>query len=495
MMDRMGISHAHAHAHAHAGTSAPAFRRDDPLHGTEDLNGWIDADTLAESMPHIVWVASPDGTIRSMNARGAEFFGRPVAPPLGGDHRWNWLSHVHPADVEAVRASWWRATSAGSEYHAEHRARRFDGVHRWHSTRAQPLRDRHGRDLWIGTATDVEDRKQLELSLSRSEREATQSLTLLENIGAAMPVGFKLVDRELRVLRINERLAEVSGRSVAEHLGRTVEEVVPALWPQLEDVYRRALGGEPVLDVEVTPPGASGARGTQHLLASYYPVRVAGEIVGVGNVVVDISDRKEAEAAAARNLQAMVQTIAATVECRDPYTAGHQRRVAEIAAAIGLELGLDPSDVEGVRTAASIHDIGKISVPAEILSRPGRLSGPELALIREHAATGYKIVAGIDFPWPVAEMVRQHHERLDGSGYPRGLESDDILPGSKIIAVADTVEAMTAHRPYRAGHGVDAALDYVRAEAGRTLDGEAVAACLRLFESGSLCLTPAQSLA
>ena len=489
----MGISDAHAHAHA--GTSVAALRRDDPLHGTEDLNGWIDAHALAESMPHIVWVATPDGTIRSMNARGVEFLGRPSAPSLGGDHRWNWLARVHPADAGAVRASWERAMSARSEFHAEHRARRADGVYRWHSTRAQPLRDGRTRDLWIGTATDVEDRKQLELSLSRSEREATQSLTLLESIGAAMPVGFKLVDRDLRVLRINERLAEVSGRSVAEHLGRTVEEVVPALWPQLEEVYRRALGGEPVLDVEVTPPGVAGARSTQHLLASYYPVRIDGEIVGVGNVVVDISERKEAEAALARNLEAMVRTIAATVECRDPYTAGHQRRVAEIAAAIGHEMGLDSSTVEGVRTAASIHDIGKISVPAEILSRPGRLSGPELELIREHAATGYRIVAGIDFPWPVAEMVRQHHERLDGSGYPRGLRADEILPGSRIIAVADTVEAMTAHRPYRAGHGVGAALDHIRAEAGRTLDGDAVAACVRLFESDSLSLTPDQGLA
>jgi PAS domain S-box-containing protein/putative nucleotidyltransferase with HDIG domain len=455
--------------------------------GSQAPCGSVDAHVLAESIPHIVWVAASHGTIRYVNARGANFLGLQRNPTA--HRRRNWLSSVHAEDIERVRAAWERATSTGSEFHAEHRARRFDGTFRWHSTRALPLNGSDGAGLWIGTATDIEDRKQLELSLWQSEQEATQTLTLLESIGAAMPVGFKLVDRDFRILRINQRLATINGLSVEAHLGRTVQEVVPDLWPQLEKVYRRALGGEPVINVEVSTPGTDGVRDTQHWLASYYPVRINGAIIGVGNVVADISERRQMEMAVARNLKAMVETIATTVECRDPYTAGHQRRVADIASAIAQEMGLDSSTVEGVRTAASIHDIGKISIPAEILSKPGRLSGPELELIREHAETGYQIVAGIDFPWPVAEMIRQHHERLDGSGYPRGLEAGDILLGSKIIAVADIVEAMTAHRPYRAGYGIDVALDHIRKESGRLIDGDAVAACLWLFESGRLHLT------
>lgn len=478
-MDPMGIA---------SFTSVPPLSLD-PFDRSQALFGPFDADVLAESMPHIVWAAARDGTLRSMNGRGADFFGLARSPSRGEDKPPSWLGFVHPEDSERVRTSWERATSSGSEFHAEHRARRFDGIYRWHSTRAMPLNGDDGEGLWIGTATDIEVRKQLELSLRESKQEAAASLTLLESIGAAMPVGFKLVDRDFRILRINERLAKTNGLSVGAHLGRTVQEVVPHLWPQLEDVYRRALGGEAVMNVEVSTPGTDGDPGTRHWLASYYPVRINGAIIGVGNVVADISERRQMEVAVERNLNAMVETIAATVECRDPYTAGHQRRVAQIAAAIGQEMGLDASTIQGVRTAASIHDIGKISIPSEILSKPGRLSGPEMELIREHAETGYNIVAGIDFPWPVAEMIRQHHERLDGSGYPRGLEAGDILLGAKVIAVADIVEAMTSHRPYRPGYGTDVALDYIRKESGRLLDADAVAACLDLFESGRLQMT------
>lgn len=450
---------------------------------------WIDAQLIAESIPHIVWMATSDGTIHYMNCRGTDFLDLTPAVAGKGGERSNWMTVVHPDDVERVRGAWEHAAAAGVEFDAEQRIRRFDGVFRWHSCRAQPLRDDDGSIyMWIGTATDIEDRKQLELSLRQSEREALESVTLLESIEAAVPVGFKLVDRHFRIERINERLALLNGLPVEAHIGRTVAEVVPDLWPQLEGVYRRALSGEPVCNVELTTPSIDPARKTQHWLASYYPVRVNDEIIGVGNIVVDISERKEAEEAVARNLRAMVQTIATTVECRDPYTAGHQRRVAEIAAAIGEELGLDASSVEGVRTAASIHDIGKISVPAEILSKPGRLSGPELDIIKQHAETGYGIVSGIDFPWPVAEMIRQHHERLNGSGYPQGLQGGDILVGARIISVADTVEAMTAHRPYRPGHGLDAALDYIQSARGHLLDEDAVDACVRLFRSGRLHL-------
>ena len=149
------------------------------------------------------------------------------------------------------------------------------------------------------------------------------------------------------------------------------------------------------------------------------------------------------------SLEAAVRAIATAAELRDPYTAGHQRRVAELAGAIAVRLDTDPDLVAGIRVAASIHDIGKLVVPAEILSKPGRLTDTEYALAKEHAQSGHDIVVGIDFPWPVPEMILEHHERLDGSGYPRGLRGDDIGLGGRIIAVADVVEAMSSHRPYR----------------------------------------------
>jgi PAS domain S-box-containing protein/putative nucleotidyltransferase with HDIG domain len=180
-------------------------------------------------------------------------------------------------------------------------------------------------------------------------------------------------------------------------------------------------------------------------------------------------------------LEGTIRAVALTVEKRDPYTAGHQRRVAELAVAIGQELGLPGERIEGLRLGATIHDIGKIYVPAEILARPGRLSPPEMEIIKTHTSVGFEIVQGIDFPWPIAQMILQHHERLDGSGYPQGLKGEQIILESRILGVADVVEAMSSHRPYRPGLGLDVALAQGRKEAGSKLDTEVVAACERLF--------------
>lgn len=184
-----------------------------------------------------------------------------------------------------------------------------------------------------------------------------------------------------------------------------------------------------------------------------------------------------------RALVATVEAIAATVESRDPYTAGHQVRVAELAAAIAREMQLAPEAVEGIHFGALIHDLGKIQVPAELLSKPTRLSKLELELIKTHPQAGYDVVKGIEFPWPVAAMVHQHHERLDGSGYPQGLKGDAIALEARILAVADVVEAMSSHRPYRPGLGLDAALKEIEEKKGAWFDADAVDACLRLFRT------------
>ena len=180
-------------------------------------------------------------------------------------------------------------------------------------------------------------------------------------------------------------------------------------------------------------------------------------------------------------LESAIGALAATVEQRDPYTAGHQRRVAELAVAIGREMGFEDDRLTGLHVAGIIHDIGKISIPAEILSRPGKLSTIEFELIKGHAQAGYEIVKGVDFPWPVAQAIRQHHERLDGSGYPQGLKGDQVILEARILAVADVVEAMSSHRPYRAGLGVDFALKEIEDKRGQLFDPAVVDACLRVF--------------
>ena len=189
-----------------------------------------------------------------------------------------------------------------------------------------------------------------------------------------------------------------------------------------------------------------------------------------------------------------IQAIAMTVEKRDPYTAGHQYRVSQLADAIAERLGLDKDAREGLRLGAMIHDIGKIYVPAEILNRPGRLSDIEMALVRTHPEVGREITATVAFPWPVAEMILQHHERLDGSGYPRGLQGEAIILEARILAVADVVEAMASHRPYRPTLGIDKALDEIRRGAGRLYQPEIATACLHLFEQDGYQLPAAPVL-
>lgn len=191
----------------------------------------------------------------------------------------------------------------------------------------------------------------------------------------------------------------------------------------------------------------------------------------------------------ARSMESTIEAIAATVEMRDAYTAGHQRRVAELAVAIAQEMRLPEDEVHGIHLAAAIHDVGKISIPADILAKPARLTDIETQLVRTHAQTGYEILKGIEFPWPIAQLVYQHHERFDGSGYPRGLKGSDILLGARIIAVADTVEAMSSHRPYRPAVGIDPALAEVTRFAGARYDAAVVEACVRLFREKHFAFT------
>jgi PAS domain S-box-containing protein/putative nucleotidyltransferase with HDIG domain len=284
-----------------------------------------------------------------------------------------------------------------------------------------------------------------------------------------------------------ERQEEILGHSVSEMWGREVYE------QKIELYLERCQNGEEIttedwFDME--------GMGTQCFEINYIPYRDSDGVVTHAIMAVhNITNRKIAEQEldnSYRNLQKTleetVNALSALVEMRDPYTAGHQNRVARIARAIAQELGLSEDAAQGIWVASLIHDIGKVRVPADILSRPAHLSSAEFELIKEHPRTGYEILREIDFPWPVAEIVLQHHERINGSGYPQGLKGDGILLASRIIGVADVVEAMTYHRPYREALGLDVALDEIRENKGILYDPNVVEACIRVFMEKGLAL-------
>jgi PAS domain S-box-containing protein len=298
---------------------------------------------IAESIPHIVWTASPDGATTYFNRQGTDYTGCPRET----NYEWNWVTLVHPEDAERAAQAWQHATTTGSDYVLEYRIRRSDGVFRWHAFRAIPLRDATGDiNLWIGTATDVEDQKQLELALRQAEREATEAVNLLQSVQAATPVGFKLVDRDLRVVRINQMLADTDGRSAQECIGLTVAELVPDLWPQLGNIYRRVLAGETVNNLDVSRPSAADPHRMRHWLANYYPVRIDGEIVGVGNVVVDITERKEAEEFRAVVLDNMAEGL---------YALDAEGRVTYMNPAAAMMLGWSEDELRGKLMHTAIH--------------------------------------------------------------------------------------------------------------------------------------------
>jgi HD-GYP domain-containing protein (c-di-GMP phosphodiesterase class II) len=236
----------------------------------------------------------------------------------------------------------------------------------------------------------------------------------------------------------------------------------------------------------------TGMRGDGHS----YPARVqafptlnpSGEPTGFIELVEDITDKAKAQEQLIESttklhqmMDGTIKAISSALEMRDPYTAGHERRVAQLGCAIAGFLGLSEEQTEGIRIAGFLHDIGKIAVPTEILSRPGKLSEYEMAIIKTHPQCGFEILKEINFLWPVALATLQHHERLDGSGYPLGARGDQIILEARIIAVADVVEAMSSHRPYRPALGAEAALAEIAANKGIHYAPEVVDACTRLF--------------
>lgn len=310
----------------------------------------------------------------------------------------------------------------------------------------------------------------------------------------AIDDGLNVKDRERRYVTVNAEFLRRLGLRQEDVVGKTADDLYgPARAREAEEQDRLVLQTGQPFDGDVQATSAAGTR-IHH--TRKVPIRGAGgEIVGLVTVSRDVTERRQAVDAirkgAERLRRAMdgtIQVIAAATELRDPYTAGHQRRVAQLAALVSQTMGLASDDVEAVRMAGQIHDIGKISVPTEILTRPGRLSDIEYMLIKGHSQSAYDILKGVEFPWPIADMVHQHHERLDGSGYPLGLADGAIVQGARIIAVADVVEAMASHRPYRPAQGLEKALEEIAAGRSTRYDPEVVDACLAVCRADGFAL-------
>ncbi|MGD0020701.1 MAG: PAS domain S-box protein [Smithellaceae bacterium] len=330
-------------------------------------------------------------------------------------------------------------------------------------------------------ARDITERKLAETALTKSEEKYR---SLVENAQEG------IYQSAVGYLTLNPALAHMLGYDSPEEVMATVTDIARQLYVNPDD--RKKL-----LEI-VNEKGSITNFETEYYKKDGSRIWVSinmhavrddqGHILYYQGINQDITEKKKIEAERQENiarlrksLGATINAMAVTVETRDPYTAGHQRRVADLARAIATEMNLTGDQIDGVRMASMIHDIGKISIPSEILTKPTKLTNLEFNLIKTHPASGYNILKDIEFPWPIAQIVLEHHERIDGSGYPNGLKGEQILLESKIIAIADVVEAISSHRPYRAAFGIDAALDEITKNRGILFDPDLVDACLRLF--------------
>jgi PAS domain S-box-containing protein/putative nucleotidyltransferase with HDIG domain len=385
------------------------------------------------------------------------------------------LDFVHPDDKKLVRAG---TEARGGIF--EFRIVSRDGATKYVEAGTSVLSGNGGRIMGIlreTTARRLEDR-----SLRENEEK-------YRHVVERATDGIAIIQDSL-FKYINPRAAEIGGFTLDELIdtpfGRylATEDITT-----LESTYKRESGAEdtPVI-FEASVKRKDGTMTSVELSA--------GRITYQGkpaNLVImrDVTDRRKTEEELSLTLGklrkamgATIQAMSLTIETRDPYTAGHQKRVSDLARAIATEMKLSSEDIDAIRMAASIHDLGKISIPAEILSKPGKINEFEFRLIQNHPQIGFEILRTIEFPWPIAEIVLQHHERINGSGYPNGLRGEEIHIIARILAVADVVEAMISHRPYRAALTLGEAIHEITKNRGTLYDPDVVDACKRLFIEG-----------
>jgi putative nucleotidyltransferase with HDIG domain len=431
----------------------------------------------------------------------------------------HFLETIYPPDRDEVVRRTEAALAGGPAYDVRHRIARPDGEIRFVREKAEVERGPQGEPVrMIGTVEDVTD----EVIEARHRRRAAKALTTLSK---ANEVLVHATDEETLLQQMCAAAVETGGYAMAWYGRLRPEGALEVLALDMlgpAQAYAQALGLVPghlvdlpnaalqeviVDDFRIgAEPWRQSARDCG--LSSMVTLPVRHDEVLDGFLVVYSREREAFDAGALNILQEVAQelgfglgrlyanrritgalegtikVLAATVELRDPYTAGHQAQVSYLATRIAREMALSESEAHALGLAGLVHDIGKVTVPTEFLTRPGALRPAEFELIKDHARIGEELLSSIDFPWPIATIVGQHHERLDGSGYPRGLVGDEILLPSRIMAVADVVEAMSRFRPYREALGEDRAIEEIRTKRGTLFDPDAVDACLSILESG-----------
>ncbi len=345
-------------------------------------------------------------------------------------------------------------------------------------------REANKTQLILLAIEDITERKKAEAALRSEEQRGREIIETTRDAFVSMDADGVIVDW-------NSQAETIFGWSRKEVVGRLMAEtIIPEKSRKAHEKglkHYLATGEGPILNqqIEIT---------AQHHDGHAIPVELSivsvhsDDTISFNAFIRDISGRVRAREALERSREqlrtSLIGTIVAVsraIGARDPYTAGHQQRVSQLSRSIAQEMDLDAEQIDGLRMGASIHDIGKIYLPAEVLSKPAKLTDIEYELVKTHSQVGYDILKDIEFPWPVADITYQHHERLDGTGYPQGLKGDEICLEARIVAVADVVEAMSSHRPYRPSLGLDAALEEIETHRGTWFDPAAVDACLKLF--------------
>ena len=329
---------------------------------------------------------------------------------------------------------------------------------------------------------DITERKQGEKNVKNIKDE-------LQMIMDSVPAIITYKDTESKIIRANKTMANSLKMPVKDIVGKTTEELFPKEQAEKmrKDDREVIVSGKPKRDIiqPFTTPD-----GIRWLTTDKIPYKdKEGKVAGVIGLSKDITVQRKSEQKLQQTYQRLKKTMDATIdtmskiiEAKDPYTSGHQHRVCQLAVSLAQELGFAEDKIERIRIASLIHDIGKIGLPTEILSRPTKLTEIEFSLIKNHSQIGYDILSSIEFFYPIAQIILQHHERPNGTGYPNNLKGDEFLLEAKIIGVADVVEAMSSHRPYRPALGTEKALEEISQNKGILYDPEVVDACLKLFK-------------
>jgi len=421
--------------------------------------------SLVENLGDIVYTVDINGTANYIS---------PVVESMLGYHPSEitgrvFADFIYQEDLALCLEHFQRCLS-GQVTMGEYRLLNKMGQVRWVRSSSKPILDGDNVIGTTGVLSDITDRKQAETKHQIIVKTALDGFWLSNLKGEFLEVNDSYCSMigYTREELLNMSISDIEAVETPEMIARRIRKITEQGSDRFETRHRSKDGT--IIDVEVSVNHHDSGEG-QHFV-----------------FIRNITERKRAEEERKQSLnkllkasQATIQAMAATIESKDPYTAGHQCRVAELSRAIAQDMGFQDDEVEGVYRAAIIHDIGKIYIPVEILSKPSQLTNIELNLIKMHPQAGYDILKSIDFPWPIADIVLGHHERLDGSGYPRGLCADEISMESKILSVADVVEAITSHRPYRPAIGIEKALNEISRHSGILYDQTAVEACLNLF--------------